>query len=402
MHKSIAKITRTYLGRGEASHRVFTATLEVDYGNGEHQSIGGYNLGGNTGYAGAFIRATLNAAGVDAWEDLVGKTIFVLTEHDPAGPGPNRILGIEHLPTEPGGRFVFSELSPFDVKFAPFNFSLVDECDGMPFATGVDGAPVVFDPRTDPHVLLSGETGAGKSVVAQDLLYGFLAHGADAYVIDLMTGGADYAFAKGHLKALACTQIEAVRALEAVFEEVRRRWSVIAGHGAGSYRDLPPEVRPRPILVLVDEVTPLPCLPPMPPGTGSPEGATVITALIGRLVREARSAGVTVLLTAQDVRGWISVKANTAHMLLGAASHEARMRALSGPDDAPAVTGDVPKGRGVWESSETGAVVVQAWFASQDLLEAELLKRRPPLTDGERLDLSGLDAPDNDVKGAGA
>jgi hypothetical protein len=106
MHKSIAKIVDTYLGAGEHSHGVFTATLTVDYG-GTGQTIGGYNLSGDTGFAGAFIRRVLDVAGVDRWEQLKGRTILVLHEDDRP---ESRVVGIENLPTERGGQLVFETL----------------------------------------------------------------------------------------------------------------------------------------------------------------------------------------------------------------------------------------------------------------------------------------------------
>ena len=44
------------------------------------------------------------ACGVQTWEKLVGRTIYVLT--DPS----RRVVGIENLPTEPGERFLFAEV----------------------------------------------------------------------------------------------------------------------------------------------------------------------------------------------------------------------------------------------------------------------------------------------------
>lgn len=106
MHKQIAKITRTYLGAGERSRGIFTAELTVDFG-GSGQSIGGYPLGADTGFAAGFIQGILGAADVGSWEQLVGRTILVLTE---SGDWGAPVLGIAPLPTEKGTAFVFADL----------------------------------------------------------------------------------------------------------------------------------------------------------------------------------------------------------------------------------------------------------------------------------------------------
>ena len=115
MHKTIAKITGTFLGASEDTHGIFTAQIGVSYGSdsGTEQTVGGYNLGRDrSGFTAAFIRGVLAAAGVESWEQLKGRTVLVLTEDDPdTTGGANPILGIAPLPTERGLPFLFSELA---------------------------------------------------------------------------------------------------------------------------------------------------------------------------------------------------------------------------------------------------------------------------------------------------
>lgn len=95
--REIAKIERTHLGFED--HNVLTGFLYVNYGD-TAQGIGGYSI---FTVAGSYIERTLKACGVRAWEDLRGRTICVLTDG-------GRVVGIENLPTEPGGRFLFAEV----------------------------------------------------------------------------------------------------------------------------------------------------------------------------------------------------------------------------------------------------------------------------------------------------
>lgn len=107
--KVIGKIASTFLGANEDSHGILTATLVVEHGGSIGTShIGGYNLGSrNTAFGMQFVRHLLRAAGAESWEQLVGKTVFVIRQRDEWG----RAIGIENLPTERGGRFIFDELA---------------------------------------------------------------------------------------------------------------------------------------------------------------------------------------------------------------------------------------------------------------------------------------------------
>lgn len=88
------------------------------------------------------------------------------------------------------------------------------------------------------------------------------------------------------------------------------------------------------------------------------------------------------------VEGFIPThNTNLARSLLGKATSGERMSALRSPDAAPALDGEVPKGRGIWEPLTTTGAVVQCWFADQGELREQLRQRRPPLAEADILDL---------------
>ncbi len=95
--KIIAKITDTTLGF--EGHGVLTAFLHLDFGDDHHQGAGGYDLRLK---AGAFIAATLNACGVERWEDVRGRTVLAIVEN-------GFVRGIAPLPTERGTIFIFDD-----------------------------------------------------------------------------------------------------------------------------------------------------------------------------------------------------------------------------------------------------------------------------------------------------
>jgi hypothetical protein len=223
--------------------------------------------------------------------------IFVEVRDSPDGADHVRILVSRENPLPTG---------------VGFDWAFIDESDGIPFASGIEGEPVVFDPKDNPHILLAGVTGAGKSVLAQAFLYGALVHGAQLYVIDPVKGGADFMFAKEHAQAFASTPHEAAAVMRAVYAQVQERKLANAAAGVGSFSDLqdPP---PR-IFIMIDEFTSLMGQDQVPPATDDPDidaerdaiiasnrAKTDIGVIAGKIAREARSAGVHLLLGTQKL-----------------------------------------------------------------------------------------------------
>ena len=79
----------------------------------------------------------------------------------------------------------------------------VAESDAIPFASGVTGEPIEYDWRLDPHLILLGGTGSGKSASMSNLIAGALIRGADVYIADPTKGCADFMFSAPWVKAMA-------------------------------------------------------------------------------------------------------------------------------------------------------------------------------------------------------
>lgn len=114
---------------GVEDHGIMTCMLMMNFGT-SGQGVGGYGFdvpvkytpykdkysdGSDgdwgrvgTAYGTEFIRRLLLACGVDEWEKLVGRTVFVLRESNKWGA---KIVGIRPLPTEPGREFIFDDLN---------------------------------------------------------------------------------------------------------------------------------------------------------------------------------------------------------------------------------------------------------------------------------------------------
>lgn len=307
-------------------------------------------------------------------------------------------------------RLLVSETSPMP-EYAPFDFEAIDESSAIPFATGVEGEPVVYDYLRDAHLLVVGGTGTGKSATLQALLYPALVHGCDVYLADPTKGGADFQFAMPWVKAFAVDVFDAAAMMNAVYAEVLRRKELNARHGVGSYLELPEELRPPHSVVVLDEFTSLMMTDTLArPDLEDEEAVAEYEALqllnsaknsigtkAGRIAREARSAGFTLLLatqrltakTLETIPGAQDLRSNMSRLILGKATFGELQSALKDPTSAPPIGDVVPRGRGLLEVSGERIQYVQSWYVQdiQHVLAAHLKERRAPLTDEERLDL---------------
>jgi S-DNA-T family DNA segregation ATPase FtsK/SpoIIIE len=283
----------------------------------------------------------------------------------------------------------------------------------MPFATGVEGNAVSYDPKVDAHILIAGASGGGKSVSLQVILYPAAMQGCEIYVVDPTKGGADFGFVRPYAKAFAATIEEADALMKHVYGEVMKRKALNAQHQVGSYRDLPEDIRPKHIYLVMDEFTSL--MQPDPVSKTVSEDPDVeddrqaqlranaakarIGTLTGKIAREARSAGVTLVLATQKlsakmldtIPGAGDLKTNLSRMLMGNATFGEKQSALKNAIDAPSLGDHVPRGRGLWETSAGIAEVIQVWFeADQAVFAKHLAEHREPLADDELVDLVAL------------
>ena len=306
-------------------------------------------------------------------------------------------------------RILSSKENPLP-RLAAFNFEAVDHCDGaIPFATDISGEHVTFDPRLDPHLLVAGASGSGKSVSLQAFLHGWVRKGWPAAVIDPSKGAADFKFAEPWCTAFATDVAAAAALMKELYAEVSRRKDRNAAAGVGSFRDL--DDPPRPYLIVIDEFTSLIGASPVPPPSDDPEVEaerqdviadngyrSMIGAMAGKIAREARSAGFTLILGTQrltakmldPIPGSQDLRTNLSRMLVGKATTGEMQSALRAPFDAPSLGAIVPRGRALWETSAGAAQAVQGWYAPQTDLAADLLSRLAPMDPADRIDVGSI------------
>ncbi|MHA3724241.1 LAGLIDADG family homing endonuclease [Leucobacter sp. HY1910] len=237
------------------------------------------------------------------------------------------------------------------------------------------------------HVYLTdGFVPTHNSAAIQAILTPAAIRGWELWILDSVKGAADFKFLEPYAKGFATKPETVAEALRLVYEEVVRRKDMNSQYGVSHVSDLPAAVRPRQIVVMIDELLSAVTKDPVPKTTGQ-EGEdelrdieekralnmvkAQIGTILGRISREARSAGVTLIsasqsLTKQEtdgVPGVFDVKKQAgARILLGKSNYGQRMGAFNDPDSAPDLGEDVPRGRGIMETPEGAPVVLQSWF----------------------------------------
>lgn len=210
-------------------------------------------------------------------------------------------------------RLLVCEVNPMPER-AGYDFDAIDTSAFLPFATGIDGEPIAYKPKIDPHILIAGASGGGKSVVLQSLIYSALIRGWDLYITDPTKSAADFQFAQPYAKSITVDIFEAAAMMRTVYEEVLRRKKLNAANGVGNYRDLPEDIRPPHIGIIIDEFTSLMGSDPVPKPSDDPEMEIEREAILavnaakqqigvytGKIAREARSTGATLFLATQKL-----------------------------------------------------------------------------------------------------
>lgn len=357
--------------------------------------------------------------------------VQVLDFHLPSPVNVQRIrAGVEKLksatgnlfldvrPGEDGADYARILACPIDPMptAAGYDFEVIDrEADAgkgrIAFATGVDGQPVAWNPRTSAMLGVFGTQGGGKSVTMQSMVTGAIINDFDLVIIDPSKSAADFMFAADYSLAIATTITQACGALELAYREVTRRKRLNSEYEVGNYKDLPDDVRPRRMVIVIDEFTSL--MEQEPVGKPSDDvevenerqkvlainhDRAKIGTFVGKIAREARSSGVSLILGTQkltnkmldNVPGGSDIKTQLARILVGKATPGERQSALRDPESAPSLGETIPPGRGIWEPSDSPSMIIQSWYdpGEQAFLTAELAERVSPLDVSEKWDMS--------------
>ncbi|MGW2678712.1 FtsK/SpoIIIE domain-containing protein [Streptomyces sp. NPDC001436] len=225
----------------------------------------------------------------------------------------------------------------------------------VPVALREDGTAFVRDYRKVPHALTLGANQSGKSMYLRNLIAELARLRVALVGIDCKRGVEQRRYAP-RLSALAVTPDEAAGLLDALVDEMETRFDLLSAYGAGDLWDLPDEVRPVPVVLLVDEVAELFLVT----GKKDEERRDRMVTQTIRLAQMARAAGIYLEICGQrfgsdlgkgattlraQLTGRVVHRVNdkqTADMGLGDIAPDAVIAVTAIPPDMPgvAVAGD--------------------------------------------------------------
>lgn len=247
----------------------------------------------------------------------------------------------------------------------------------IPLGLGAAGE-IVWDVTKEPHALVCGKTGGGKSVAQRNIIFHTIQHndkwcflGVDPKRVELKP----YKKYTNTVLGIATTLEDEVEVIRYAKEEMMRRFQAMEDLGVNHFKDLPNP--PRAIMLMVDEAYQLMA----PEGIKTDEGKEndnlhgEASMLIGEIARLGRAAGVHLTLAMQRP---------DAVVLKGELKNNLDVRVAAGRLDstpsamvldsgaATRVPGDI-KGRGV---VRIGGDVeqYQGYFAEQNWIDSWLLK----------------------------
>ncbi|MFD6167610.1 FtsK/SpoIIIE domain-containing protein [Streptomyces coeruleorubidus] len=157
----------------------------------------------------------------------------------------------------------------------------------VPVAVREDGTAFERDYRKAPMALTLGANHSGKSMYQRNLIKGLAQLPVALVGVDCKRGVEQSAFAP-RLSALVTTPDDAASLLGVLVAEMEDRFDVLSRHGVSDLWELPDEVRPVPVVVLVDEVAELFLISSK---KDEERRERIVTALI-RLAQMARAIGI--------------------------------------------------------------------------------------------------------------
>ncbi|MFD5780785.1 FtsK/SpoIIIE domain-containing protein [Streptomyces sp. NPDC126933] len=126
----------------------------------------------------------------------------------------------------------------------------------VPVAVREDGSVFVRDYQKVPHALTLGANQSGKSMYQRNLIAGLAKLPVAVVGIDCKRGVEQRSYAP-RLSALATTPDEASGLLDVLVDLMDSRFDLLSEHGVSDLWDLPEDVRPVPVVTVVDEAAEL-------------------------------------------------------------------------------------------------------------------------------------------------
>ncbi|MEZ3155937.1 FtsK/SpoIIIE domain-containing protein [Microbacterium sp. BWR-S6Y] len=182
----------------------------------------------------------------------------------------------------------------------------------FPMGEGTGGTQVIYDSEDGVHAIVTGPTGSGKSVLLRTMMAVALANGSDIVIMDgSPKQGLDFLRLKGYALGWAGEPVGAAALLDAVYDEMKRRASILPQYdGVTNWHELPADVREREgirqLVVFIDEAAALMLLkdlkgldkndPKVAAAIAVNQAKTNFKMTLDDLARESRFVGIRLIL----------------------------------------------------------------------------------------------------------
>ncbi len=285
-----------------------------------------------------------------------------------------------------------------DVQMTPLGVTLPEEGEGV-------GPLEVIDWAASAWGLVAGTPGSGKTVLLSWLIAQQLADGASVAIIDDSEKSVDFLWAKPFLRehGWGCdSEAHAVTALALIYEEGKKRSKVLAEMGIPNWLNMPAKDRFQPIFVVVDELSALTVMDPVPKGVPKDHPIVMeinqmnflralISRFVNKIIAEQRFVGIRMVLSTQVTNASTglppSLKNKIGHRVLAGSnpSRPARNQAFndeSGVVDVPEhvkSSGAHARGVGVADLEGHASVVYKSFYADEKDYAKKLTELGLPL-----------------------
>lgn len=233
----------------------------------------------------------------------------------------------------------------------------------------IEGEPLMWQMENDPHLIVAGYSGSGKTNFLRLVARSALNKGMHVHVAS--PSAADYRDMADHVETVDDTVGSLFETVQKVTKRMEEYQRTCAEEGAARISEVGTEELAHTVLI-VDEVGPYLSSERVPEvnarmtlSDAKSIGVTMlenaqrqhIASQLSRLMREGRSAGIHVVLSGQRMGNSVfesvgipmEMRLNASRVLFGATSSIERMVALREADKVPVITPDDPRGTGVFE-----------------------------------------------------
>lgn len=282
-------------------------------------------------------------------------------------------------------------------------------------SVGVKSVRCIRVDHPEHTYLTEGFVPTHNTVALNSLIAQQLAEGASCVVVDEQSKAVDFLWAKPFLRehGWGCdSEAHAVTALALVYEEGKRRAKVLAEKGIPNWLNMPEKERFQPIFVVVDELSALTVMDPVPKGVPKDHPVVVeinqmnflralISRFINKIVAEQRFVGIRMVLSTQVTNASTglppSLKNKIGHRILAGSNPSKPARNQAFNDESGVVevpehvksSGAHARGVGVADLEGHASVVYKSFYADEKDYAARLRElgvptnKKPAPTDAQ-------------------